>query len=152
MGCKQGCPGGYEWREVGRQSHGCCSSFWSCFGFRRVCQREYPCNGSKFRRLDSDGDDVEIEEYEEIPMEDAESLHKVIVYKLDDSEYDEEELKEMSQDELDDFIEELASHPHEIEGEESSGEESSEDQDDDRRLESLTESRLKSVLEASLEN
>jgi len=90
------------------------------------------------------------EEIEETPLEEAED-DGIEYYILEDSEYDEEKLKQMTQEELSDFIEELASHPHKsvpVRRESSSS--SSEDQED-RRLESMTESRLKSILEKSLE-
>merc|ERR1719330_127820 len=33
--CKQGCPQG--WGHVGTDSHGCCRSFFDCFGNRKLC-------------------------------------------------------------------------------------------------------------------
>jgi len=146
MGCKEGCPSGHEWRHVSSHSYGCCKSFTSCGGHKRVCERKYPCDGAYGRGGRRRSDD----EIEEIPIEEAEGFE--FAYLLDDSEYDEEELKQMTQEELNDFIEELASHPHKsYPAERESSSSSSEDQED-RRLESMTESRLKSILEKTMEN
>jgi len=87
-----------------------------------------------------EGDDVE--ETEEVPIEEAEGDE--VAYLLDDSEYDEEKLKQMTQEELDEFLAELASHPHKSYPDDML--------EDDRRLESMTESRLKSVLGQTIEN
>jgi len=84
----------------------------------------------------------DVDETEEIPIEEAEGDE--VAYLLDDSEYDEEKLKQMTQEELDEFLGELASHPHKSYPDDKL--------EDDRRLESLTESRLKSVLEQTIEN
>jgi len=149
MGCKEGCPSGHEWRHVSSHSWGCCASFTSCGGHRRVCERNFPCDGPYGRRGRRRSDD-EAEEIEEIPIEEAEGFE--FAYLLDDSEYDEEKLKQMTQEELNDFIEELASHPHKSYPAEFESSSSPSEDLADRRLESMTESRLKSLLEKTMEN
>merc|ERR1711879_511 len=102
-------------------------------GWRKLGGQGRP-HDPRGRRLD--GDDVE--ETEEVPIEEAEGDE--VAYLLDDSEYDEEKLKQMTQEELDEFLGELATHPHKSYPDYMLVEE-------ERRLESMTESRLKSVLE-----
>jgi len=149
MNCKQSCPGGYEWRHVSTEDYGCCASFWDCFGSRKVCKREYPCdgpNGWRKRRLEAG-----VEQTEEIPIEEAEGDE--VAYLLDDSEYDEEKLKQMTQEELDEFIGELASHPHKSYSDDMLEDHSGDSSDDDRRLEFKSiESRLEGVLKQTIEN
>lgn len=41
MDCKQGCPSG--WEHVRTTDYGCCASFGSCFGNRKICQKEVKC-------------------------------------------------------------------------------------------------------------
>jgi len=150
MDCKEGCPAGHEWSHVSSHSWGCCASFWSCLGHRKVCERNFPCDGPNGWRGRRRSEDDEAEEIEEIPIEEAEG--DVFAYLLDDSEYDEEKLKQMTQEELNDFIEELASHPHKSYPAEFESSSSSSEDLEDRRLESMTESRLKSILEETMQN
>merc|ERR1719499_1765441 len=145
MGCKEGCPSGHEWRHVSSHSYGCCKSWLSCGGHKRVCERNFPCDGPYGRGGRRRSDDDEAEKIEEIPIEEAEGDE--FAYLLDDSEYDEEKLKQMTQEELNDFIEELASRPHKSYPSELESSSSSSEDLEDRRLESMTESRLKSILE-----
>lgn len=51
MNCKQGCPSG--WKHVDTSDHGCCSSWTSCGGNRKTCEREQPC---RRRNKDADGE------------------------------------------------------------------------------------------------
>jgi len=149
MDCKESCPAGHEWKHVSTHSHGCCASFWSCGGNRKDCQRDFPCDGPNGWRGRRRSEDDQTEEIEEIPIEEAEGER--FAYLLDDSEYDEEKLKQMTQEELNDFIRELASHPHKSYPEELDSSSSSSEDVEDRRLESMTESRLKSILEETME-
>jgi len=92
-----------------------------------------------------------VEQTEEIPIEEAEGDE--VAYLIDDSEYDEEKLKQMTQEELDEFIAELASHPHKSFTDDMLEDPSGDSSDDDRRLEFKSiESRLEGVLKQTIEN
>lgn len=41
MDCKQGCPSG--WSHVDTTDEGCCASFGSCFGDKKICQKDEYC-------------------------------------------------------------------------------------------------------------
>jgi len=53
MRCKEGCERG--WRHVWSENTGCCSSFTSCFGSRKICARDFPC---RRRTEETDADEI----------------------------------------------------------------------------------------------
>lgn len=55
MGCKESCDSG--WKHVDTTGHGCCSSWSSCFGTRKVCAGDTPCR----RRTEFEDADTTVE-------------------------------------------------------------------------------------------
>merc|ERR1719356_1245503 len=52
MDCKQSCPPG--WKHVKTTDHGCCASFTSCGGTRKICQVKFPCGVRPEKRPSQD--------------------------------------------------------------------------------------------------
>merc|ERR1719412_1961192 len=72
--CKGHCPIG--WKQVGYAGFGCCDSFSSCGGYRKVCEKVFKCQDR--RRSEDDHERGAIEEMEAPPAEESQSEAKEV--------------------------------------------------------------------------
>jgi len=73
MNCKQGCDSG--WTHYETVEYGCCSSFFSCGGNRKLCSKDVECR----RRSEADAEDPEVTVEVLPPLLDEEHGHWVLL-------------------------------------------------------------------------
>jgi len=71
MNCKQDCPSG--WKHIYSTNWGCCSSFTSCGGSMKSCEKYLPCVGGR-RLEDTDFTEIMTQQYKPQDEETAEDL------------------------------------------------------------------------------